>query len=329
MGMKADPLIFLHIGDIFYLKYTLRSAVFHNPNTEVILIGDRYNKKYEHLGVKHFNFHGYLDTDDIKEFDQVYKLIGGTRFIEINRSKGYDWTKYNFLKWFVLRNFLRQHNYTSCWTFDSDNMLLCDLNSKDYFFQNLDCTVRPAFSMIMGKINNTGVLEDYCKVIIDLFKNSTFLNKQKEEFLKEPKFGYTMMRAFMEFYLAFKHKYAIDTLEKEIDNELFLDIILRTAPSKYELSGKKECDKSVLLLKNDGNNIFVQQTGSIENIRLNSVDLSWVPEYYFKKILKTTSARAHKNIVKNPEPLEIKKTIEYTMRNNFYKLRKWLRIIHL
>ena len=237
---KFPPLIFLHIGDIFYLKYTLKSAVFHNQNIDVILIGDNSNKKYEKLGVKHFHFNDYLDSNDIKEFQTYFQLIGGTQFLEINTSKGYNWTKYNFLKWFVLRNFLEKQGLKSCWIFDSDNMVLCNLSKKNFFFEHLDCTVRPAFSMIMGKINNLEVLQNYCTTIIQLFKDKKFLDKQRLEFIDYPKYGFTMMRAFMKFHEKYNNRYRVDTFEKIVDKEIFLDTLFRKREGLFELNKKKE-----------------------------------------------------------------------------------------
>lgn len=321
MGMKTDPLIFLHIGDIFYLKYTLKSAVHHNPNTPVILIGDHYNKKYERLGVKHFNFHDYLDSDDVKEFYKVYKLIGGTRFIEINESKGYDWTKYNFLKWFAIRNFLQKNNYSSCWTFDSDNIILCDLNSKNYFFEHLDCTARPNFSMIIGKINSIRVLDHYCSHIIELFKDESFLKAQAKDFIITPAYGFTMMRAFMDFYKKHKTVYKIDSYQREHQNTIFLDVLLLNKDNKFELEPELCNHREIKKLYSNSGKLFVRKKDENTFINLNSVDLSWVPEYYFKKIISLSINKRRKHF-NTPQPISIKKTLDYTIRNLFYKLRK-------
>ena len=326
-NIDHSPLIFLHIGDIFYLKYTLRSAVFHNPNTDVILIGDHYNKKYEDLGVKHFNFHDYMDSDDIKEFNKVYKLIGGTRFIEINASKGYDWTKYNFIKWFVLRNFLRKNNLSSCWTFDSDNMILCDLHSKRHFLGHIDCTVRPNFTMILGIINNIKVLDEYCQAINEQFKDANYLQCQKKEFEKEPKFGFTMMRAFMNFHETNKSYFNIDIFETEVNNEVFLDYLLLNNPCPYRLSHQLSGNKKVKLIYSDGKCLYVQRNDNKKLIKLNSVDLSWVPEYYFSHILRLTSDKKFNKTKSILKKVTFSPSKSYLIRNNVYKLKQKIKAL--
>ena len=322
------PIIFLHIGDIFYLKYTLRSAVYHNQKGNIILIGNDSNKKYERLGIKHFNFDDYLDSSDINEFEVNYKLIGGSRFLEINAAKGYDWTKYNFLKWFVLRNFLNKHDIENCWTFDSDNMILCDLQEKSYFFEHLDCTVRPSFSMIMGKINNPMILQDYCTTIIQLFKDQEFLENQRIEFNSNAQFGFTMMRAFMKFYELYQNKYKIDTFEKINKGELFLDMLLRKGKNIFVINEKKEKDSDIKQLYQRGSILFVKHVSTGDFIKLNSIDLSWVPEYYFSKILSITTTGVDGSAEK-AKRIDFSIPVSYWVRNKSYLLRKAIRKIIL
>lgn len=322
--LENEPLIFIHFGDIFYLRFTLLSAKKHN-SSKVILIGDKDNKKYEDLGVIHYNFEDYTYGDAIDEFNNVYELIGGTRFLEINKSKGQDWTKFNFLKWFVLLNFLEKNKINSCWTFDSDNMILCDLREKSYAFEYLDCTVRPSFSMIFGKINNPDLLRDYCLTILNLFGNKKFLDSQKDEFIFKPEFGFTMMRAFMIFYRRNKKKYKIDKLEKVINKEIFLDTLLVNRNKTFEIENKKFGRFEVISLYKKNDSLFVKEYSSENFIRLNSIDLSWVPEYYFSKIIKETLSP--KNINLNYKKIVFLMPLSYWLRNKAYRLRKIIGLV--
>src|SRR5690554_5668891 len=127
--MKIDnpPLVLIHYGDSEYLPYTLKNAIKVNSDTNVILIGDIHNKKYERLGLNHFYFDDFIEIDYVNEFDSYYRFVGGSEALSINERKrnvGTDYTRYNFLKWRVLYNFCKQNSINRLWTFDTD-VLYC------------------------------------------------------------------------------------------------------------------------------------------------------------------------------------------------------------
>jgi hypothetical protein len=63
------PIFFVHFGNPFYLKYTLKQASFFNPQTKVYLLGDESNNKYSF--VNHINMGDYFEG--ATAFEKIYK----------------------------------------------------------------------------------------------------------------------------------------------------------------------------------------------------------------------------------------------------------------
>ncbi len=136
------PIVFIHYGDCSYLKYTLKSAKLFNPEKRVILIGDKTNKYYsEKYNIEHYFFDNYTELKEIKELEKAYKIVGGADFERMNKSKGgKDWTKFNFIKWGVLYNFVVSQKIGKLWTFDSDTLIISNLKQKENTYKNYDYT---------------------------------------------------------------------------------------------------------------------------------------------------------------------------------------------
>lgn len=66
--MSPPPIILIHRGDSFYLAHTIAQARSSNPDSRLILLGDRSNSFY--LGVEH---HRYVDYfDEAREFAKLF-----------------------------------------------------------------------------------------------------------------------------------------------------------------------------------------------------------------------------------------------------------------
>ena len=133
------PIIFCHYGNTEYLKYSLKCAKFNNPGCEIFLLGDQYNKiAAEKCGITHVFFNDLNYGNEIRLFDAIYKLIQG-RLHEHMRG-GRDWVKFVFKRWFFTYNFISRRNTEAFWHFDSDNMILDDLERHKEKFRRYDCT---------------------------------------------------------------------------------------------------------------------------------------------------------------------------------------------
>ena len=98
---SIPPIIFIHYGNSPYLKYTLEAAKRTNPNKEIILLGDRSNKKYaNNSNVTFYPFKDFRQSELISRFNSVYRHIAGE---EHGRK---NWTYFVFLRWFIIYDFL-------------------------------------------------------------------------------------------------------------------------------------------------------------------------------------------------------------------------------
>ncbi|MFA6103022.1 MAG: hypothetical protein WCV67_07265 [Victivallaceae bacterium] len=110
------PLIFIHQGYNDYLNYTLRQAHFSNPDAEIILIGDESNDKFDF--VKHYRAEDYQRNADA--FAGVYKHMS---------FNSYEFELICFKRWFILEDFMIQHQLHGTFVFDTDVMIYSDLTA--------------------------------------------------------------------------------------------------------------------------------------------------------------------------------------------------------
>ena len=95
----ALPIIFIHKGDSFYLKYALENAKKFNPESRVILIGDKVTEY-----PKFVEYHEMYDySSSALKFKKVYKHMStNTEAIE----------RFCFERWFILNEFLKSYLLT-------------------------------------------------------------------------------------------------------------------------------------------------------------------------------------------------------------------------
>ena len=274
--MKA-PIIFIHYSDSSYLKYTLQSAQLFNPDKRVILLGDETNAHYKNKGIEHFSYDDYRSGEEIEVFDKVYRFIAG------KHHGGHKWTNFVFRRWFIIHNFISTNNIGRFWTWDSDNVILTSLSAQEYKFMNFDCTEQCSGICMNGFVTNMKVVKGYVDKINELFQREEYVEKQKEEFETFPYYAFTEMRA----YKAYKDESGIRRirLNSIIDGETFDDCIC--SPDEYETYDHKMRGRTLkkIYMGKDGN-IFTFHIPSQQLVKLNSINLSWVPDYVFDNIFR-------------------------------------------
>ena len=109
--MKEAPIIFCHFGNSNYLQYTLESAKIHNPEKQVVLLGDNENSELaKRIGVSFYNYDDFKSSNYYKEFDKVYTPIQGKKHMQF-RGKT-DWLKFVFARWFFVFCFAEKYGIT-------------------------------------------------------------------------------------------------------------------------------------------------------------------------------------------------------------------------
>lgn len=307
------PVIFIHYGNSAYLKYTLLSAKLFNNDKRVILLGDQSNLHYKQIGIEHYEFSDYATGPEIELFYKVYQFIAGK-----DHSRP-EWTNFVLRRWFMLYNFIFVHKIEKFWTFDSDTLILYRLSDHEHKFIDYDSTEQCIGKCMNGFITNIKVVKGYIDKINELFQRKDYLVKQSKDFESYPDFAFTEMRA----YLTYKEESNINSIRLStiINQETFDDCIC--IPEDMETYDNKLNGQIVkkIYMALDGH-IFTFHLLTKKFVKLNTINLSWVPLNLFKKILKHSKKKLeimplNKYDIENMKVLDIKE--------NF--VVKWITII--
>ncbi len=276
MGKEA-PILFCHYGNSRYLKYTLKAARLFNPCKRIVLLGDSKNRDVAmRSGIEHFFFSNYDNSKEIVTFDKVYKHVAGTK--HTNEA----WTKFVFKRWFFVHCFLRKEGIHRFWHFDSDNLILRDLRQQESKFESYDCTEQCEGKCMNGFVSSRDVVDGYVQTINALFQDEEYLDEQRRDFEIYPHYGFTEMRA----YLAYKLRANVKSvrLNTIIGGESFDDCIcLSQGFRTYDKPLRDRYLKKVFYSRNG--RLFCQVSETGEFVRMNSFNMSWVPDYLFEIIL--------------------------------------------
>jgi hypothetical protein len=263
------PIIFCHYGMSNYLRYTLLSSKLSNPDKNIYLIGDEENEKLcNELGVKHIKYSEFDNSQLIFKFNKSFKFISGKKH---GRE---EWTRFVFLRWFYICEFIYLYDIDSFWHFDSDNLIVANLFHKESLFNKFDNTEQCGGICMNGYISSKKITKLYVHHILDLFNDIEFLNIQKEKCEKNENLAFTEMAAYNHFKKVFKinsvrlnNIYFGDTFD---DCIAFSDGMVQT---KEKYNGYKI--KEIYI--NANNDFYFKFNSTQEYIKVNSINLSWMP----------------------------------------------------
>ncbi|AWG21452.1 hypothetical protein FFWV33_07850 [Flavobacterium faecale] len=278
-------ILFCHYGYSEYLIYTLKQVKLTNPDCRIILLGDKDNRKIAiKANVEHFFFKDYEKSDELLEFEKIYHHVAG-----VKHNKEF-WTKFVFKRWFYIHNFIKENSIDSFWHFDSDNMILANLEFQECKFKEFDCTEQCSGICLNGYVSSFNIVDGYVKKINYLFGDKDYLNKQRIDFVSNPDFAFTEMRA----YIAFKEQEGIKSirLNKIIDNESFDDCICHA--QGYDVYDRQLGGRLLKKIYVDNfGNFYCFHIKSSNYIKMNSLNLSWVPTRLFKLVFQESN-KIHK-----------------------------------
>lgn len=164
--VPPPPIILIHRGDSFYLAHCIAQARSSNPDSRLILLGDRSNSFY--IGVEH---HCYEDHFNSARFFQ--KLFTYEYFPNYQ----YPWILFCHQKYFALRDFIHSTGIEKFLLLDSDVMLYEPIAPYFDYYSNYHLTLsksseatsaQAAFS-IVNKPEIIGIL---CSIYEELFGTS-------------------------------------------------------------------------------------------------------------------------------------------------------------
>ena len=163
--MPPPPIILIHRGDSFYLAHAIAQARSSNPDSRLILLGDRSNSFY--LGVEHHRYEDYFD--EAREFATLFTF-------EYFANYQYPWILFCHQKYFALRDFVRAQRIDRFLLIDSDVMIY-DLIGPyfDYykdFRMTLSASSTPSAQAAFAVVNDSTVTGDLCDCYTELYRSS-------------------------------------------------------------------------------------------------------------------------------------------------------------
>ncbi|MCC8192286.1 MAG: hypothetical protein LIO41_04525 [Ruminococcus sp.] len=112
------PVIFIHTGDSWYLKYSIKQA--EKFNSQVILIGDERNKKY----ARYWENIELFSSELYKRFEKAYTHMS---------TNAYQFELMCFKRYFIAYAYMQQNNLSNIWLADSDCLIYEDLSSLNMY----------------------------------------------------------------------------------------------------------------------------------------------------------------------------------------------------
>ncbi len=163
------PIIFVHQNFSYYMQSTIQQVLFSNPESEIILLGDRTNDRYR--GIRHF-----LVRDiqaEAQKFRDVYQHMS---------SNSVTYERFCFERWFVLLDFMKRQGLESCFTSDSDVMLYSNVTSEQKNWMEYDFTSIGLITAGISYINSRKALEEFCEYMVQMYTDPALLRRLKEKY---------------------------------------------------------------------------------------------------------------------------------------------------
>jgi hypothetical protein len=272
-----SPILFCHYGISDYLKYTLKSARFFNPNTEIVLLGDSLNRSLAiSENIRHVYFKDYESSELLFNFEKVYSHTAGD-------SHGREfWLQFNFKRYYYIHEFLRQESKNSCWYFDSDVLILSNLKKQELKFQKFDFAVH---SNLNGFINSIQSLFLYLEHNISAFTDNQFLLNQRNKIDLNPNLALTEMATFTSFIQTKKINHSI--LKTNFNSESF-DECLLVADGMEIIELPFQEKKYKKLYADLRGNIFCRDADSLFFVKMMTLNMSGAPTSLYRKIFYTS-----------------------------------------
>lgn len=188
------PIIIIHkgAGFTFYLKSVIRQIRLFNPGNKIYLLSDSSTANYK--DVEHY------DITKWDDFRDIYKHMS---------AQPYEYQLFCFQRWFIIRNFVKEKNFTKFLCLDSDVLLYCSVDDifQQYEKYNLAICENGMPCYTYFKIET---INKFCDYITSLYTNKESLNRLRKEIYEKNKFGGV---SDMSIFVLYK---------KEIDNNVMI-----------------------------------------------------------------------------------------------------------
>jgi len=278
-------IIFIHSGPAHYLKWTLKAARVTNPEKRIVFLGDPSNRCFAGSDVQFVDFETLAGGEKEREFQKVFQIIQGERH-RFHKHGGMEaWLKFVFRRWFLIEEFLLREKLDSFWTFDSDTLVLAPLGPRESRFSDVAATTQCRGECLNGWVGSADLVAGYTSCILDLFRDKKYLDFQRERLCTHAGLAFNEMDAFTEFRR--RSGFAVRRASEVMDGEAFDDALAFV--EDYESSSQKVLGMTMIKrLWTDGDSIFAKQKVSEQFVRMLTCNMSWLPDYMWRRIIAAT-----------------------------------------
>jgi hypothetical protein len=281
-GLSGAPILFIHYGPAAYLRSTLAVARRSNPGKRIFLLGDAKNKRSAHGVAEFIEFDSLGGKGKELEFQRFFQVIQGDRH-QFNKAKGVEfWLKFVFRRWFLIEAFLEREGIDSFWTFDSDTLVLANLNEREGHFLEFEATTQCKDQCLNGWVGSCRLVSRYTQSILEQFSDEAYLKAQRERLKVHAGLAFNEMDAFAEF----RRRDSVKTWhgEKPINGEIFDDALAFT--EGFDMAPQKVLGKTaVKKLWTDGLHIYAKHLESGKFVRLLTCNMSWMPDFMWRRVM--------------------------------------------
>jgi hypothetical protein len=216
MQASRIPVVIIHRGDSAYLPAAIFQLQHTNPKSEIYLIGDEGNKRYDEL-LSHVDIRQFSKSAD--QFKNIYKHFS---------TNGYEFELICIQRWYILNDFLKKKNIERCLYIDSDVLVYCDIDTAQKKLQQFGMTVS-GISAHTNFINSSVLLDEFCQFVTDLYSSerSNDLAIEYDSFLKKHDAGGISDMTMFTKFRSYRPESIGDLAVPQKDNSVF-DITLDT-----------------------------------------------------------------------------------------------------
>jgi len=150
--MKNIPIVLIHKGDSAYLAASILHNKKFNPDTDIILIGDKRNSIYKG-SVTH-----YLLVDYFKAAEAIAQ-----KYIHLS-TNGAEFELICIQRWFVLKEFMDRKGLDQCIFLDSDVLSFTALNVQKFKLEKYGMTM-VGISAHTNFVLDKKILDTFCTFI--------------------------------------------------------------------------------------------------------------------------------------------------------------------
>lgn len=216
--MQALPIVLVHLGDSFYIKYCIESIKKFNPNSEIILICEGTKENYSGITK--------LEIADFNKYGKVLEKI----YIHKNQSNP-KIELFCIKRWLVLLDFMEKKKLSKVFTMDSDVLLFEDVSKDAKNYSKFDVLLANGTSAGLTFINSKKVLSYYKEIVFDFYKNKV----GKVEYEKN---GTITDMSFWK-KLNIDKKFKVGEITKIIDSKVYDAGLLTPQPQVLMKKGEK------------------------------------------------------------------------------------------